>query len=129
MFSFSVMMPRPMGSETAFRVNHECVVEVGGRMEPDRQAQREYAQHFGKLDLKDLKRRYREAKRAAERREREREHEHEREREDEHEHEHEDERGRLACVDLALACGPAPKRSLVQSTLSGWVASPPPCGT
>jgi len=52
-------MKRP----ASFVVNYTCVVNGA----PDLQAQREYTQHFGKLDMKDLKRRYRAAQWEAER--------------------------------------------------------------
>lgn len=86
-----------MPPDHPFRVDPAFVVEVDGRKQPDAQARYEYEKHFGKLDMKDLMRRYREAQREADRRARQTD---------------------------PVPQPPAPKRPLVQSTLKGWTKAP-----
>lgn len=57
-----------MEPNDTFCVDHTKVVEEDkGVYVPDRQARWEYVQHFGALDFRDLQRRYRSAKLAADR--------------------------------------------------------------
>ena len=86
-----------------FLVDYTCVVQSYGEIVPDMQARREYVDHFGKLDMKDLKRRYKVAEYLAK-------------------------KHPLKVQPVTHQPGIATHRSdrsLVQSTLRDWCVSPP----
>jgi len=101
------MGAQPAAAPTAaFVVDHTRVVMVDGLLEPDNQARYEYVQHFGKLDVKDLKRRYRVAEREATRLKRIATASH---------------FGDPPAAAASASVARAPKRPLVQLTLDGRV--------
>ena len=86
-----------------FLVDYTCVVQSYGEMVPDMQARREYTDYFGKLDMKDLKRRYKVAEYLAQKRPL---------------------KAQPDAHQPSIATQRS-NRSLVQSTLRDWCTSPP----